>query len=114
VQVGGLSVARKIATLAEWFAVRSAWHGPGDVSPVGHACNLHLDLAIHNFGIQESQNFRDSTREVFPGSPTLKNGYFYVNEAPGFGVDLNEDAAKKFPYPEDPGYWHPVRKNEGS
>jgi mannonate dehydratase len=113
-QVGGLSVARKIATLAEWFGVRSAWHGPGDVSPVGHACNLHLDLAIHNFGIQESQNFRESTREVFPGSPTLKNGYFYVNEAPGFGVDLNEEAAKKFPYPEDPGYWRPVRKKDGT
>ncbi len=113
-QVGGLSVARKIATLAEWFGVRSAWHGPGDVSPVGHACNLHLDLAIHNFGIQESQTFRDSTREVFPGAPTIKNGYFHINEAPGFGVDLNEELAKKYPYPDDPGYWRPVRKKDGT
>jgi mannonate dehydratase len=113
-EVGGLTVARKIAALAEWFGVRSAWHGPGDVSPVGHACNLHLDLAIPNFGIQESVSFRDSTREVFPGSPTIKNGYFYVNEAPGWGVDINEDLAKKYPYSDRPAYWDPVRRGDGT
>ena len=48
-QVGGLSVARKIAALAEAFGVRTAWHGPGDVSPVGHAANAHLDLAVVQF-----------------------------------------------------------------
>ncbi|MBI4663250.1 MAG: starvation-sensing protein RspA [Verrucomicrobia bacterium] len=113
-QVGGLSVARKIATLAEWFGVRSAWHGPGDVSPVGHAANAHLDLAIANFGIQEAVRFNPATQEVFPGCPTVKNGYMYVNEAPGWGVDLNEDLAKKFPYPSDPGYWRPVRRRDGT
>ena len=44
-QIGGLSLARKMAAMCEFFAVRTAWHGPGDVSPVGHAANLHLDLA---------------------------------------------------------------------
>ena len=72
-QVGGLTAARKIATLAEWFQVRSAWHGPADVSPVGHAANAHLDLAIHNFGIQESVQFNQATQDVFPGMPTIKN-----------------------------------------
>ncbi len=113
-QVGGLSVARKIAALGEWFNVRSAWHGPGDVSPVGHAANAHLDLAIWNFGIQESVSFNDKTREVFPGCPTMENGYMHVNEAPGFGVDINEDLAAKFPLPEDPGYWKPVRRPDGT
>jgi mannonate dehydratase len=113
-QTGGLSVARKIATLAEWFNVRSAWHGPGDLSPVGHAANIHLDLAIHNFGIQESIRFNDAMQEVFPGCPVVKNGYFYVNEAPGFGVDINEEAAGKFPYPSHPGYWEPVRRRDGT
>ena len=113
-QVGGLSIARKIAALCEWFNVRSAWHGPGDVSPVGHAANAHLDLAIHNFGIQESVRFNDKTREVFPGCPTIKNGYMYVNEAPGFGVDINEELAAKFPLPEHPGYWSPVRRSDGT
>lgn len=113
-QVGGLSVARKIATLSEWFDVRSAWHGPGDVSPVGHAANAHLDFAISNFGIQESVNFSDNTKEVFPGAPTMKNGYMYVNEAPGFGVDIDEKLAAKFPLPGHPGYWEPVRRGDGS
>lgn len=113
-QVGGLTVARKIASLAEWFGVRSAWHGPGDVSPVGHACNLHLDLAIPNFGIQESIVFRETTREVFPGCPTIQNGYFHVNDGPGWGIDLNEELAAKFPYPDKPAYWEPVRRRDGT
>jgi mannonate dehydratase len=113
-QVGGLSVARKIATLGEWFNVRSAWHGPGDVSPVGHAANAHLDLAIWNFGIQESVNFGEQTREVFPGAPRMEKGYMYVNEAPGFGVDIDEKLAAKYPLPEHPGYWGPVRRPDGT
>jgi mannonate dehydratase len=113
-QTGGLTPARKIAALAEWFQVRTAWHGPGDVSPVGHAANAHLDLAAHNFGIQESTRFNQATQDVFPGTPTIKNGYLYVNEAPGLGVDLNEDLAKKFPLPENPGYWLPVRRSDGT
>src|SRR3989442_2719279 len=115
-QTGGFTTARKIAALAEWFSVRSAWHGPTDLSPVGHAANIHLDLAIHNFGIQESLRFNEPSQEVFPGCPTIRNGYFYVNEAPGWGVDINEDAAKKYPYPEHPGYWEwePVRRRDGT
>ena len=115
-QTGGFSVARKIATLAEFFNVRSAWHGPGDVSPVGHAANLHLDLAIPNFGIQEIIVFNEATREIFPGCPTVKNGYASVNEAPGWGVDFNEEAAKKFPIDKSdrPHYWEPVRRRDGT
>jgi len=113
--VGGLSVARKIATLAEWFQVRTAFHGP-DASPVGHAAAVHLDLAIHNFGIQEVLEFNEATQEVFPGSPTVKNGYAYVNEAPGLGVDINEELAKKFAPSSDKGSgnWLPVRRRDGT
>jgi len=113
-QTGGLTVARKIAALAEWFQVRTAWHGPADVSPVGHAANAHLDLAVHNFGIQEASQFNQATQDVFPGTPMLRNGYLSVNEAPGLGVDCDEDLAKKFPLPEHPGYWLPVRKRDGT
>ena len=50
-QIGGISPARKLAALCEFFGIRTAWHGPGDVSPVGHAANLALDLACYNFGV---------------------------------------------------------------
>jgi mannonate dehydratase len=55
--------------LGEFFAVRTAWHGPGDVSPVGHAANVHLDLAVANFGIQEATPFNQALEDVFPGCP---------------------------------------------
>ncbi|MFC1693236.1 enolase C-terminal domain-like protein [Candidatus Latescibacterota bacterium] len=115
-QCGGLSVARKIAILGEIFGVKTAWHGPGDVAPVGHAANLHLDLASWNFGIQEAGgNFSDELREIFPGSPTFKDGYVYVNEAPGLGVDINEEAAAKAEARgPGQGIWRPVRRSDGT
>jgi len=113
-QVGGLSVARKIAVLAEWFGVRTAWHGPGDVSPVGHAANAHLDLASHNFGIQEAVVFSEKLREIFPGCPTMKNGYMFMNEAPGLGVEINEEPAAKYPLPEFDYNWTQVRRSDGT
>jgi len=64
-QIGGISPARKLALLCEFFGVRTAWHGPGDVSPVGHAANVALDLACYNFGIQEQHVFGENTKEVF-------------------------------------------------
>jgi mannonate dehydratase len=101
-QVGGLTMARKVAALCEFFAVRTAWHGPGDVSPVGHACNVHLDLAVPNFGIQEAREFTPAEQDVFPGCPELKDGYYWATEKPGFGIDLNEKLAAKFPIADDP------------
>jgi mannonate dehydratase len=44
----------------------------------------------------------------------LKNGYMYINEAPGFGVDIDEELAAKFPLPDHPGYWRPVRRSDGT
>jgi len=113
-QIGGLTPARKLAALAEHFGVKSAWHGPPDVSPVGHAANAHLDLAISNFGIQEMSFLNQATQEVFPGSPTFKNGYMYVHEAPGFGVDIDEKLAARFPIPDQPDNWLPIRRSDGS
>ena len=113
-QAGGFTPSRKLATLGEWFGVRTAWHGPGDLSPVGHAANAHLDMNIHNFGIQESVYFNDAMREVFPGAPTMDNGYMHLNDRPGWGIDINEKAAAKHPFPEDPGTWLPIRRRDGT
>jgi mannonate dehydratase len=112
-QIGGITPALKLAHFGELFNVKSAWHGPGDVSPVGHAANCHLDLNIWNFGIQESIFFSDKEKEVFPGTPTLKNGYMYVNEAPGLGVDINEKLAAKYPISNNAGRWI-IRKRDGT
>jgi mannonate dehydratase len=96
--IGGLSLARKVQCCCEMFGIRTAWHGPGNVSPVGHAINLHLDLASYNFGIQEENRFSQNTREVFPGAPEISGGYMYANNKPGWGIDIDERIAAKFPY----------------
>jgi mannonate dehydratase len=97
-QAGGLTPALKIANLAEAFQVKTAWHGPGDVSPIGHCANVTLDVVCTNFGIQEWTVPNDNLLEVFDGYPVMKDGYAFVNEKPGWGVEINEKAAAKFPF----------------
>jgi mannonate dehydratase len=115
-QIGGISPARKLAAFCEFFGIRTAWHGPGDVSPVGHAANLALDLACYNFGVQERHVFRQETQDVFPGCPELRDGYLWSNDLPGLGIDVDEELAAKFPFPEHPlnGGWAPVRRADGT
>lgn len=95
--IGGLTPARKLAVFCEAYQVRTAWHGPNDLSPIGMAAQMHLDYASTNFGIQEFAGFNQAEEEVFPGCPTINNGYAYLNEHPGIGVDFNEKVAEKFP-----------------
>ena len=84
--------------LGEFFGVKTAWHGPGDVSPVGHTAQLHLDLASYNFGIQEGGLFGGVSAEVFTGCATFKDGYLWANDAPGWGIEVDEKLAAKYPY----------------
>lgn len=111
-QIGGITPAMKVARLGEWFNIKTAWHGPGDVSPVGHAAHAHIDLAVWNFGIQEAVSFSDKMLEVFSGCPTMNNGYMSVNEVPGLGVDINEKEAAKYPIGTKSN-WQ-VRKRDGT
>ncbi len=99
--VGGLNMGRKIAHICEFFNVRTAWHGPNNVDPVGHCYNLHLDLVTPNFGIQEETVFPEKTQEVLPGCPIIRKGYMYSNDKPGLGIDIDEVAAAKYPYQRD-------------
>ncbi|MFB5662479.1 enolase C-terminal domain-like protein [Alteribacillus sp. HJP-4] len=95
--IGGITPARKLAIFGELFGVRTAWHGPGDLSPIGVAANLHLDYCSNNFGIQEWTPMNEALKEVFPGGPEIKNGYAYLSDIPGLGLDFREDEAEKYP-----------------
>jgi len=114
--IGGLTPARKMAAFGEFLGVRTAFHGPGDVSPVGHAANMHLDLAIPNFGIQELALFPEETREVFPGCPEVHDGCLWPNDRPGLGIDIDERLAARYPYPDHPtnGAWPEIRTLDGT
>jgi mannonate dehydratase len=120
-QAGGLTPVLKIAALADAFQVKTAWHGPGDVSPIGHCANVTLDLVCSNFGIQEWTFPNDRIKEVFDGYPEVKEGYVYANEKPGWGVEINEKAAAKFPFGAERGSrhvlnggWGVVRRADGT
>jgi mannonate dehydratase len=117
-QIGGLSPARKVAALSEFFGVRTAWHGPGDASPLAHAAQLALELASYNFGVHEGSGFPKETQEVFVGCPEVRNGYMLAQEKPGLGIEVDEKLAAKFPIPAGPPNfdysWGTTRRKDGT
>ena len=113
-QMGGISPARNTAIHAQLYGIRTAWHGPGDTSPVGHAANLHLDLWSPNFGIQEWCRFGELVYEMFPGLPEVRNGYMYPNDKPGLGIEIDEKLAAKYPCKDEVMHWTQTRLPDGS
>jgi mannonate dehydratase len=113
-QMGGITPARAVALFANIYGVHTAWHGPGDTSPVGHAANLHLDLWAPNFGIQEWCRFPEHVYEMFPGLPEVRNGYMYPNDMPGLGIDIDEELAAKYPVQDTIEWWTQTRWPDGS
>lgn len=113
-QMGGITPARDVALFANMYGVRTAWHGPGDTSPVGHAANLHLDVWEPNFGIQEWYRPSELDYEIFPGLPEIRNGYLYPNDKPGLGIDINEKLAKKYPCKDEIEFWTQTRWPDGT
>ena len=110
---GGLNLARKVAHCCEFFGVRTCWHGPANVSPIGHMVNLQLDLSVYNFGIGEGSAFSDDLKELFPGTPELRKGVRYASDKPGLGIDIDEKIAAKYP-PSTPGSNRGARDSEGA
>jgi mannonate dehydratase len=112
VHAGGISHLRKIASLAELHHVRTGSHGATDLSPVCMAAALHFDLSVHNFGIQEYMRHTKETDAVFPHHYTREGGAMHPGDAPGLGVDLNEELAAKYPY--EPAYLPVNRLEDGT
>lgn len=126
-QIGGITPARKLQIFAEQYGVRTAWHGPGDMSPLAHAANIHIDLTARNFGVQEwsgiePPNFviqelkgpHGALLEVFPGCLEFKQGYVYANDKPGLGVDIDEREAAKYPCEVTVTTWTQTRRRDGA
>ncbi|MFG1955543.1 enolase C-terminal domain-like protein [Micromonospora sp. NPDC048830] len=109
---GGITAMRKLLDYAAQYQIKSGIHGPTDISPVGMAAALHLDLAIHNFGIQEYMRHGPLTNEVFRQSFTFTDGYLHPGEQPGLGGELDEGAAARFPY--QPAYLPFNRLKDGT
>lgn len=116
-KVGGITQAQKIAHLAEFFGVNTAWQEGGNTDPVNITAALHLDMASWSFGIQEENWFRPEELEAFPGHPVLEKGYMYLSGQPGLGIDIDEEKARKLVDPElaaKPRYVAEDRRADGS
>ncbi len=98
VHAGGITQLRRIADFAALNHVRTGCHGATDLSPVCMGTALHFDTWVPNFGIQEYMRHTDQTGEVFPHDYHFADGYLYIGDAPGHGVDIDEKLAKKYPY----------------
>ncbi|XAS77057.1 D-mannonate dehydratase ManD [Dermatophilaceae bacterium Sec6.4] len=109
---GGITAMRKLLDYAAQYQIKSGIHGPTDISPVGMAAALHLDLAIHNFGIQEYMPHGALTNQVFQQSFRFEDGYLHPGEAPGIGVELDTELAATMPY--QPAYLPFNRLKDGT
>ena len=109
---GGITHLKKIAAMAEVYHVQTGSHGATDLSPVAMAAALHFDVSISNFGIQEYMRHTPETDEVFPHTYYFDDGYLHPGEAPGLGVDYDEEAAARWPY--ERAYLPVNRKMDGT
>lgn len=96
----GPSRARQACAIALAYTGLVACHQAQ--SPFCTAMNAHIHASIPNFLIHE--NFDDNhepwTWEVLSGVPRVQDGYLPVPTTPGWGVELDEDAAAEHPYNE--------------
>lgn len=112
VHAGGVTGLRKIASFAEPYLVRTGCHGAWDLSPVTMAAAVHYGISTHNAAVQEFMGFDPEASEVFSWDWSLQDGLLNATDAPGFGVDIDEEAAKRFPYKR--AYLPLSRKFDGS
>jgi len=112
IRVGGITEARKIAALAETYDIKTAWHGPNDVSPITHAVNWHLNVSEYNFGIQEDGSTDGLIKQVVSGGPVYEKGSLVMEDRPGIGCDVDEEAAARFPFCK--AYIPICRQDDGS
>ena len=109
---GGISHVRRIFDLANLYQVKGAPHGPSDVSPLTMAASVHLGISNPAGAIQEYMGYPREVSEVFHVSYELVDGYLVPGEAPGLGVEFDEQAAAGFPF--ESAYLPVARDRDGS
>ncbi len=96
---GGLSECRKIAEMADIYSIPFAPHNVS--SPLGTMASAHVCGTVPNFLILEFHWFNrlDYWSTVTDGGNIIENGRIKLSDRPGIGLELNEDVARKYQYP---------------
>lgn len=113
-QIGGITPALKLAAFCNTFGIDVVWHGPSDMSPIGVAVNTHLNMFMRNAAIQEFEELDEKTKEIFPNSVEVINGYIYPINKVGIGVDFNEEMSKNYPVQYRVHEWTQARIPNGT
>lgn len=97
---GGITECRKIATMAEAYDIAIAPHCP--LGPLALASCLQLDACSHNLLIQEQSldihyNEQADLLDylVDPKVFAYQDGFVTVPDAPGLGIEIDEEAVRK-------------------
>ena len=95
VQWQGFSQAKKVADLAEVYELNIAPHNYN--SHLSSFQSLNLTAAVSNVRIMESDVDSAAWRdELTTEVPEIENGWMTIPTRPGWGCDLNEEAARKY------------------
>ena len=96
-RVGGIWEAKKVATIAEVFGAQIAPHLYA--GPIEWAANIQLSLTLSNFLLLESIGIGDGVHsQLLKSKINWENGFVFPPNAPGLGVELDEDQARQNPY----------------
>ena len=96
-RLGGLLEARKLSAIAEIFNAEMAPHLYA--GPVEWAANIHLSVSIPNLLMAETiQTGGAFHLALIRNTLTWEDGYILPPEAPGLGIDFDEDLARKHVY----------------
>jgi galactonate dehydratase len=96
-RAGGITQMKKIAAMAEAHGVMMAPHS-GSLGPVAEYAALHLLAAIPNaLMLERVEGDWPGRAEVITPIPQQKDGFLPVPDAPGLGVDINEEAVARYP-----------------
>jgi mannonate dehydratase len=114
--IGGITQAKKLAVLCEFFGCKTAFQEGGENDPVNQLAAYHVDISSTAFGIQEENAFPPSVHEMMPGCAEIRKGYLYGSGKPGLGIDIREEIAAKHPLGEirDGGTYRLDRTLEGA
>ena len=105
---GGLLETKRIGDYAEERGIAMAMHFAG--TPVSFMANVHCAAATQNFVALEHHSVDLDYWEdlVDTEQPLIENGFAIVPEAPGLGVELNEEVVKQHLDEEDSAYFSPT------
>ena len=95
---GGILETKKIADYCREAGIPVALHQAG--SPVVAMANAHCAATIENFIALEMHSvdnpwWNDLVTLVGQEGPMIKEGYLTINDAPGLGIELNEEAIEE-------------------